>query len=349
MKYSRKSISKAGQIIISSNDWDEVADAIKVVNDWRELHLPVIKLLMEELKSFFHKNACPIVFSSYRLKRMSSIQYKLDLNPQMGLGGMQDIAGGRFVFQDISILNNAKNFLLSYIIPHFELVKTNDYISEPKDSGYRSIHLVYQYHSPTNEEWDQMKVEIQLRTRLQHSWAMAVETAGLVTNTAMKSGQGSDDWQYFFHLVSCLFSKKERTPVMQKYHSETSKYLIDKLQKIDRKNKYSDQLQALKQSLRIVENKSFSDEIYLLYIDFSSKSLRIQSFDKESTNRANEQYNRIEEQIIDGHNAAVLVSVSDFKELKEAYPSYFLDMEDFNHILKKYLSVGKNSNLRKRS
>ena len=49
-----------------------------------------------------------------------------------------------------------------------------------------------------------MKVEIQLRTQLQHSWAMAVETAGLVTNTAMKSGQGSE--------LFGILDYKERNP-----------------------------------------------------------------------------------------------------------------------------------------
>ena len=75
--------------------------------------------------------------------------------------------------------------------------------------------MVYKYHSKTNEDWDKMKVEIQLRTKLQHSWAMAVETAGLITNTAMKSGQGSDEWQEFFRTASCIFSIEEDLPIMK--------------------------------------------------------------------------------------------------------------------------------------
>ncbi len=341
MKYSANQITKAGEVLTSSKDKVAVVEATKKINDWRELHLPVIEKLMMELKRVFADSPVVFVFSSYRLKRMTSIQYKLDLNPQMGLGGMQDIAGGRFVFSDIKNLQSAYSLLQTQVPSQFELIKEDDYVSVPKESGYRSIHLVYRYHSDSEEDWDKMKVEIQLRTKLQHSWAMAVETAGLVTNTAMKSGQGSDEWQQFFHLVSCLFATKERTQKMAKYSNDPTILLIDKLQKLNNKYNISDQLQALKYSFKVIENKDYQGEMYILHINFNTKRLRIFSFDKESSDIANNQYNRLESIVKDGENAVVLVSVSDFRDLKEAYPSYFLDMEDFNNVLTTYLNVGK--------
>lgn len=341
MKYSANQITKAGEILTSSKDREAVTLATKKINEWREHHLPVIEMLMIELKKLFLNNSISFSFSSYRLKRMTSIQYKLDINPQMGLGGMQDIAGGRFVFSDISVLLSAYSILQSNMIPQFELVKEDDYVSVPKPSGYRSIHLVYKYHSLSDEDWDNMKVEIQLRTQLQHSWAMAVETAGLVTNTAMKSGQGSDEWQYFFHIVSCLFSIKENTPIMQIYCKETSMSLMNKLQRTNTKYKFLDQLQALKVSFNVVEKNSYQGDMYLLYINFETKMLRISTFNKDSSDEANEMYNRLENFVKDGKSATVLVSVSDYKELRDAYPSYFLDMDDFNNRLNRYLNVGK--------
>lgn len=341
MKYSAKQITKAGVILTTSKDADAVAEAIKIINDWRVPHFTVIEILMKELKNLFLKNTISFNFSSYRLKRMSSIQYKLDINPKMGLGGMQDIAGGRFVFPDISILSSAYLLLQSSNIPQFELVKEDDYVRSPKDSGYRSIHLVYKYHSSADEDMDNMKVEIQLRTQLQHSWAMAVETAGLVTNTAMKSGQGSDEWQYFFHVVSCLFSIKENTPVMQTYCKETSMSLINKLRITNKKYKFLDQLQALKVSFNVVERNSYQGAMYLLYINFETKMLQISTFNKDSSDEANEKYYKLENYVRDGKSATVLVSVSDYKKLRDAYPSYFLDMDDFNNRLNRYLNAGK--------
>ena len=343
MKYSSKQISKAGEIITTSSDLIEVAEAVSKVNEWREQHLPVIELAMTRIQSLFSKNGINLIFSSYRLKRMTSIQYKLDLNPDMRLGGMQDIAGGRFVFSDVDVMRSAYSILTQATLDQLEVVKRDDYVDErPKSSGSRSIHLDYKYHSPSNEDWDGMKVEIQLRTKLQHSWAMAVETAGLVTNTAMKSGQGSDEWQEFFQIISCLFAMKEGTILIPTFCGETKVNLLKRLQKINIKNNFFDQLLALKISVRVVEKHGYQGDIFLLFIDFNSKDLRIVSFAKDKVDEANVLYNKIETRINDKDNAAVLVSVSKYKELRDAYPSYFLDMADFNKHVKKYLTVGRD-------
>ena len=342
MKYTSRQISKAGEIITTSSDIIAVTNAITKVNEWREHHLPVIESLMTEIQQCFSSHSISPVFSSYRLKRMTSIQYKLDLNPEMRLGGMQDIAGGRFVFTDVDTLRKAFLLLQNEQPAQFEIVKKDDYVDvKPKPSGYRSIHLVYKYHSVKGEDWDNMKVEIQLRTKMQHSWAMAVETAGLVTNTAMKSGQGSDEWQDFFRVVSCLFSMKEHTMIMPEFCNESTVSLLKKLQKLDEKFKFSDQLLALKLSVKEVEKHSFSGDVFLLYIDFNTQHLRIVSFDKRNIEKANNMYNSIEAKISDRDNAVVLVSVSSIKELREAYPSYFLDMDDFNSQLNTYLKIGR--------
>ena len=304
--------------------------------------MPVIELLMTEIQDCFRRHSITTDFSSYRLKRMTSIQYKLDFNPDMRLGGMNDIAGGRFVFSDVDTLRQAFSILCNEIPPQFEIVNKYDYVDvKPKSSGYRSIHMVYRYHSLYGEDWDKMKVEIQLRTKLQHSWAMAVETAGLVTNTAMKSGQGSDEWQEFFKIISCLFCLKEHTLVLPDYCTDSKGNLIKKLQKLDEKNKFSDKLLALKLSMKNVEKHGFRGYIYLLYIDFNKKHLQVVSFDKSNQNQANVMYNNIETTINDKDGAVVLVSVSSVKELKEAYPSYFLDMDEFNNQLNTYLKAGR--------
>lgn len=345
MKFSTTQITKAGEIVTTSSDKTAVNEAITRINEWRELHLPVIELLMKNLHETLACNSITPIFSSFRLKRMTSIQYKLDMNPTMGLGRMQDIAGGRFVFTDVETLRSAYSLLRTDIPSCFEIVKQDDYVENPKPSGYRSIHLVYRYLSPSNEDWDRMIVEIQLRTKLQHCWAMAVETAGLVTNTALKSGQGSDEWQEFFQIVSCLFSTKEKTPLMAPLRELSTASLINRLQKTNTKHNFFDRLLALK---LVATNYKHKGDIFLLFIDFNNKRLQVRSFNKDEKERANELYNKLESLINDKQNAAVLVSVSSIKELKEAYPSYFLDMEEFNKQLKVYLRVGVTRSNNKR-
>lgn len=61
----------------------------------------------------------------------------------------------------------------------------------PKMDGYRGIHDVYEYdvRSDYGVMWNGLLIEIQYRTLLQHSWATAVEVAGLLTHNNPKFSQ----------------------------------------------------------------------------------------------------------------------------------------------------------------
>jgi hypothetical protein len=54
----------------------------------------------------------------------------------------------------------------------------------------------------------------QIRSRLQHSWATAVETAQLFTGQALKSKikRANEDWLRFSALTSSAFALKEECP-----------------------------------------------------------------------------------------------------------------------------------------
>jgi hypothetical protein len=69
----------------------------------------------------------------------------------------------------------------------------------PQKSGYRGIHLVYRYNG-RKTEYNGLKIEIQIRTVIQHAWATAVETVGMFTQQALKSSQGEQDWLRYFAL-----------------------------------------------------------------------------------------------------------------------------------------------------
>lgn len=85
-------------------------------------------------------NIEPILVSQ-RLKRLTSIEYKLDLNEKMGLGGMQDIGGFRTVLKDTKDLDKLKNILDKNKLNN-KLKRVVDYVDNPKVSGYRSIHFI---------------------------------------------------------------------------------------------------------------------------------------------------------------------------------------------------------------
>ena len=334
MKFSRSQIDKAGETILSSKAGDEYDAAMKKISEWRKLHLPALDALKDEIDSLL-KGEGIINFSiSRRLKRISSILYKLDVNDKMHLGGMQDIGGMRIVFANINDLNNAFQILGTWVPKNFEFVGSRDYVSEPKVSGYRSIHFMYKYKSD-DKSFDGARVELQIRTKLQHSWAMAVETAGLPKNTSLKSSMGSDEWLIFFRIVSCLFAIKERCKIVKEYRELPidMRGLMRLFSKLDSKYKLIDTLKALRVTAQFAESKEFQNGYYILNIDFGNREVMIDSFSNGQEDEASIKYSELEEDLRYENCAVVLVSVPKIKELRTSYQSYFLDTDEFIEIL----------------
>lgn len=339
MKYSRKEIDKTGKQLLSSKNQDEANAAIEKLNDWRSLHLVPLDILQQKIEDFLSINHVHAFLISRRLKRLASIKSKLDLNRDMGLGGMQDIGGLRVVVDTVEELLRLQSLLRSMPIDSFECRRMYDYVNEPKESGYRSIHFAYIYQSD-DYDYNGLRIELQIRTRLQHLWATAVETAGLYTKKSLKSGQGENGWLEFFMIVSSLFSFKEKLPVARNLRRFEMSELMTSCYKMNKANRYSDILKALNVSVHETENKEeLSDSVYyLVYINFEKKTVQITSFSKDEEAIASTKYSSLEETLQDGKNAAVLVSVNKVKELRNAYPSYFLDTKEFTENIDRICS-----------
>src|SRR3546814_14420154 len=92
----------------------------------------------------------------------------------------------------------------------YEVVHIDDYIRSPKSSGYRSIHLVLKYKSKKYPEYNNLLLEVQIRTHAQHSWATAVETVGAVLGQALKSSEGEAAWLSYFQYASLALEYMEK-------------------------------------------------------------------------------------------------------------------------------------------
>jgi hypothetical protein len=82
-----------------------------------------------------------------------------------------------------------------------------------KKDGYRGIHVVARYHPRKSERepWDGHRVEIQMRTRLQHAFSTAVETVTAFTRQPLKFGAGPVEWRRFFSLMGSALALREGT------------------------------------------------------------------------------------------------------------------------------------------
>ena len=105
-----------------------------------------------------------------------------------------------------------------------EFIKKFDYIKEPKPDGYRGVHLVYKYRSaaPDKAPWLGLRIELQLRSRLQHAWATAVETVDMFTSQAIKTGGGEQSWRRFFALMGTAIAQQEDCPCVPGTPADTA-------------------------------------------------------------------------------------------------------------------------------
>ena len=132
-------------------------------------------------------NACQVPCQatvSVRLKRLDSIRRKVTrANTNFTLGRLDDVVGVRVICQDLSTVDEFSHRIRAS--PHFYKVK--DYISSPASTGYRGINHIMRLRQPvTATAAVAIRFEIQVRTYLQHLWAVWSESHG----EAVKLGVG---------------------------------------------------------------------------------------------------------------------------------------------------------------
>jgi hypothetical protein len=212
-----------------------------------------------------------------------------------------------------------------------ELLHIRDYVSHPKDSGYRGIHLIYRYKSDRKSTYNGLKVEIQLRSLPQHAWATAVETVGVFTSQALKSSQGSADWLRFFALMSSALSRRERTFPVPGVPDDPH-LLREEIRELGHRLDVEKHLLMYAEAMRAPEKVGVKNAHYfLLSLDPVRKRIRVTGYQKNEIEQAESAYLALERKAMnrEGRTDSVLVSVETFSMLKRAYPNYFLDTHRF--------------------
>ena len=82
---------------------------------------------------------------------------------------LTDVAGIRVICPFIEDIYRLADCLLQQ--DDVKLIRIKDYIKNPKDNGYRSLHLIVEIPIFLQNEKKQMKVEVQLRTIAMDFWA----------------------------------------------------------------------------------------------------------------------------------------------------------------------------------
>ena len=258
-----------------------------------------------------------------RIKRLTSIEAKLQRFSSMRLFDMQDLGGCRAVMTTVSEVMKLLESLKKSEMKHV-LFRETDYIAKPQKSGYRGIHLIYRYNSDRSDTFNGLKIEIQIRSNRQHAWATAVETVGTFTKQALKSSQGEAGWLRFFALMGSAIARMERCNLVENTPTtaaELKKELAHYVELLDVEN----HLHAYGHAMRTIETTQKDDHYFLLVLDPTAKQIEITGFKQRELESANKKYLEVEESIKDTPKDAVLVSVDSVNTLSRAYPNYFLD------------------------
>ena len=339
-KYSKKQIDKAGRFIAdfltqsSKNpvDFKNFNQAIDILNNWRSSHAYPLEVITNNLR---RNNPNAIVVQ--RLKRLDSIMGKIERFPNMSLYRMQDLGGCRVIVESIDDVYKSVNKFKNSKVRHI-FKKEDDYIQNPKKSGYRSYHMVYQFQSDDNDTYNKnILIEIQFRTKLQHIWATAVEMMGIYTKSNLKSSMGNEDILRFFVLVSSLFAQQEGTSICPNTTND-KKIITDEIKSINNKLHLVSRISALSVAINHTNtSKNMKGKgYYVLILNYEEKNLRVRGFSTQQINLATTAYNEIEAKH-DKNIDVVLVSAQSFNDLREAYPNYFADISEFVNIMNKLL------------
>ena len=147
-------------------------------------------------------------------KSTSAIREKLR-RESIRLSQMQDIAGCRVVvadtFEQADVVEK-----LQVIFPECSVVDRRKKASH----GYRAVHVIVKHA--------EQSIEIQVRTKLQHTWAELSEKAADVIDAAIKYGGGSERDRKLLQATSdAIAAHEEAVALLAEFEGQVSQILDD--------------------------------------------------------------------------------------------------------------------------
>ena len=304
------------------------SNALEVINNWRASHQYPLNLISDALRKKA-KKLTPKGNVVQRIKRLRAIEEKLD-RETIKLNQMQDIGGCRVIVSTIGQVNA----LLKSYSKKGGAVKITNYIEKPRDTGYRGVHIIHEFCSKQYPQYNNLKIEMQLRTQKQHIWATGVETVGYYINQPLKANKGDQDWLRFFQLLSSAIALQEGTPLVKGTPKTRIQILVEFLEVINRIDAVSSIMMYGRAAKILGDPKNTRGAShFLIELNTKKKEMNVKAYKEKDISLAQKNYEEAEKNKLDGVNV-VLASASSYAALKRAYPNYFLNTEKFLTLLK---------------
>ena len=322
--YSKEQINQAGDEIRNGNPSEE---AIIIVNKWRSSHGYILNTFQAILRNRTQNTKIAV---AQRHKRFRTIMLKLERFPKLQLSRMNDIAGCRLIFPDNKSLKDFREKLHSAKFAHKlkNAVDKYDYLTKPKEDGYRGIHDIYEYNasSEKGKAYKGLLLELQYRTIYQHAWATTVEIVGMITENQPKFHTGDKRHIEFFRLASEIIARA--------FEGSTSSYpelshqeLLQKFYSLDNEIHIIQILKDLNKS----QKKLGSKKNVILFLSGAGNERNLEIYDFVKRKDALKKYFELEKQQAGAD--IVFVKADTAKDIQLSYKNYFNDPNDFlNYI-----------------
>lgn len=325
--YSKKTVVKAGKALRGQLQWPKeqpapdpaIYEAFKIAYDWRDSHALPLRRIRAELAGRLKRLDVKGITAG-RLKRMASIRKKLRRGTTTLLQ-IQDLGGCRAILDNMDDVNAVVAAYRNGASDHAVREDTS-YIEQPKPGGYRSHHFVLDFQGDEDVAmYNGRRIEIQIRTQLQHIWATAVESIGLIRGEDFKAGEGDSDWLRLFELMASEFAYVEHCPVVPGTPEKVSERWSE-IRALNSKFRAAGTLASMSRAFKVAgsvprPNASY----YLIEYDPEDRSVRVRGY--PSVTSGSDNHSR------DYSSNGVLVEIDKVENLKAAYPNYFLDITAF--------------------
>lgn len=351
LKFTKGEIDRAARDIRHGADGENRIDAITKIQNFREFHLYPLMLMKNHLARTSAKVGKKIIVAR-RLKRLPTIIDKLERPTLDGkqensikLTRMQDIAGCRAIVKNLEQLELLQHRLENSRSVH-KIINIRDYL-RPKSSGYGGVHLIYSCYEGQNEphNWKKAKVEVQLRTELQHAWATSLEIIDTLEQIELKTRHdGHDNWRRFFAISGKLVAHDEGACLLPELELvELKNELLDLVNELDVISMLARYTIAISFTTdkRIAKKVKNGQGMFLVCMHYpetteSTKNVNrlnatVEYFSSKNSEQAIKELNAAE--LNEKIALTVLVSAPDVRALKQAYPNYFGSTRQFTDFI----------------
>jgi len=204
MKISKSKIDRAGIALAkdSYRDAEEWVESEIVLDDFREEHLQPLTETTLELQHWLAGYELDY-YIAQRLKRKPQIIRKLG-RLSVRLTQLQDVGGCRIIVEKNADVDRLLLFIEKQVRQQstLSIERVTDYRGRGRDiTGYRALHVLLSRGG--------YKIELQIRSRIQHYWSESIERTSVVYGYYLKEGEGDAAIITYFQRLSDAFFELE--------------------------------------------------------------------------------------------------------------------------------------------